>query len=81
MTYKRSRWYNYMSQRTACYCDSSAAVKPGLSMNILSYHYLPNGFVLEMLSSKQDTPTPWLTQTCFIQISLTRLFKRKPSLH
>ena len=58
-----------MSQSTARYCDSSAAVKPGLSMNILSItsfsSKLLTDSVLEMLSSKQDTPTPWLMRIVF----------------
>ena len=31
---------------------------------------------IENICSIEITPTPWLTRTCFAQISLARLFKR-----
>ena len=78
---KSCRWYNYMSQSTARYCDSSATVKPGLSMNILSItsfsSKLLTDSVLEMLSSKQDTLTPWLMRIVFFFVN----FKKNSSLH
>jgi hypothetical protein len=66
-----------MSQSTARYCDSSAAVKPGLSMNILSITNgkLLNGLDLEhgVVKTKQiDKFTTKVSNKLYVH-RLTRL--------